>query len=67
MKTLFDFYNLIFSKINSIRYYLKEKSLYFIVKKKFFQILKKKNPLISVILPTYNRCKIFLKMDCHQY
>ena len=61
MKTLFDFYNLIFSKINSIRYYLKEKSLYFIVKKKSFQILKKKNPLISVILPTYNRCKILFE------
>ena len=62
MKTLFDFYNLIFSKINSIRYYLKEKTLYFIVKKKSFQILKKKDPLISIILPTYNRCKTLFEI-----
>ena len=51
-------YNLIFSKINSIRYYIKEKFLYLKTKSKSIEILKKKEPLVSIIMPTYNRAKI---------
>ena len=58
MKTINKIYNLIFSKINSLRYYIKEKTLYTVVKKKSFKILKKEKPLISIVMPTYNRCKI---------
>ena len=58
MKTINKIYNLIFSKINSLRYYIKEKILYTVVKKKSFKILKKEKPLISIVMPTYNRCKI---------
>jgi len=55
---LYKIYNLLFSKINSLRYFIKEKILYSINKKTSFEILKKENPLISIIMPTYNRCKI---------
>jgi glycosyltransferase involved in cell wall biosynthesis len=58
MKIVNKIYNLIFSKINSLRYYIKEKILYTVVKKKSFEILKKEKPLISIVMPTYNRCKI---------
>jgi len=51
-------YNLLFSKINTLRYFLKEKTLYLINKQKSYEILNKKNPLISIIMPTYNRSKI---------
>ena len=57
-----NFYNLIFSKLNTIRYFVKEKILYLLVKKHSFQILKKKYPLISIIMPTYNRCKILTEI-----
>ena len=51
-------YNLIFSKINTARYYIKEKFLYSINKNKSYEILKKDTPLISIVMPTYNRSKI---------
>jgi glycosyltransferase involved in cell wall biosynthesis len=51
-------YNFFFSHLNSLKYYIKEKILYFLRKKKSIEILKKKTPLISIILPTFNRCKI---------
>ena len=58
MKNINKIYNLIFCKVNSLRYYIKEKILYTAVKHKSFQILKKENPLISIVMPTYNRSKI---------
>ena len=58
MKNINKIYNIIFSKVNSLRYYIKEKILYTAVKHKSFQILKKENPLISIVMPTYNRAKI---------
>ena len=58
MNSINKIYNLIFSKVNSLRYYIKEKILYTAVKHKSFQILKKENPLISIVMPTYNRSKI---------
>ena len=58
MKNINKIYNLIFCKVNSLRYYIKEKILYTAVKHKSFQILKKENPLISIVMPTYNRAKI---------
>ncbi len=58
MQILYKIYNLIFSKINTIRYYIKEKILYLIVSKRSFHILKKENPLISIVMPTFNRSKI---------
>ena len=51
-------YNFFFSQINSLRYFLKEKFLYNLIKKKSINIIKKKEPLISIIMPTYNRSKI---------
>ena len=53
-----NLYNLLFSKINTIRYYFKEKYLYLINKNKSHFIINKKKPLVSIIMPTYNRCKI---------
>lgn len=55
---LYKLYNLLFSKINTTRYYIKEKFLYYLYKKISFEILKKEKPLISIIMPTYNRSKI---------
>ncbi len=62
MRIFLYFYNLIFSKLNTTRYYIKEKILYLILKKKSLEILQKKDPLISIIMPTYNRCKILLEI-----
>ncbi len=62
MQIINSVYNLIFSKLNTIRYFIKEKILYTIVKKKSFEILKIKNPLISIVMPTYNRCKILTEI-----
>ena len=62
MKIINKIYNLIFSKLNTVRYYIKEKTSYIIVKNKSFEILKNKKPLISIIMPTYNRCKILTKI-----
>lgn len=58
MSLIYKVYNFFFSKINTVRYFIKEKTLYCIKKKKTLEILKKKNPLISIIMPTYNRAKI---------
>ena len=49
------FYNFIFSKLNGFRYFIYEKYLYEKNKKKLNSLIKKKTPLISVILPTFNR------------
>ncbi len=62
MSFLLKTYNFIFSKINSLRYLLKEKTLYFFKKKKSFEILNIKKPLISIIMPTFNRSKILSKI-----
>jgi len=59
---IFKLYNFIFSRINSLRYLLKEKILYFYKKKKSFEILNIKKPLISIIMPTFNRSKILSKI-----
>jgi glycosyltransferase involved in cell wall biosynthesis len=55
-----SFYNKIFSKINSFRYYLYEKTLYFFKKKAFNDLIKIDNPLISIICPTFNRRDLLL-------
>ncbi len=52
------FYNYLFSKLNTTKYFLKESFLYNLKKKKSLELIKKANPLISIIMPTYNRCKI---------
>jgi glycosyltransferase involved in cell wall biosynthesis len=61
-KKIYNLYNLIFSKVNTIRYYCIEKFLYLKNKKKSKYILMKKSPLISIIMPTYNRCEILSKI-----
>tara|TARA_Y100000768_G_scaffold385560_1_gene371920 strand:+ start:6497 stop:7324 length:828 start_codon:yes stop_codon:yes gene_type:complete len=55
---IYKIYNILFSKTNSVRYFIKEKYLYLKNKKKSYEILNKDKPLISIIMPTYNRCKI---------
>ena len=55
-----SFYNKIFSKINSFRYYLFEKTLYNLKKKNFNDLIKKENPLISIICPTFNRSNLLI-------
>jgi glycosyltransferase involved in cell wall biosynthesis len=57
---IYKLYNLIFSKLNTARYYIKEKILYFFCKKKFAHLIIKKNPKISIICPTYNRSNLLL-------
>lgn len=54
-------YNTIFSSINSLRFYLFEKLKYELIKNKKQKLLKKENPLISILLPTFNRSKILKK------
>ena len=44
MKVINKIYNFIFSKINTIRYYIIEKTLYILSKKQSQEILKKTNP-----------------------
>jgi len=57
---LLKFYNRLFSFIDRYVFFLKESVLYFFNKKKLNILMKKKNPLISIIVPTYNR-SFFLK------
>lgn len=60
MIKLLKFYNRLFSFIDRYAFFLKESLLYFFNKKKLNILLKKKNPLISIIVPTFNR-SYFLK------
>ena len=55
---IIKFYNFLFSKLNTVRFYIVEKLLYEISKKKIKKLIKVKNPLISIVLPTYNREKM---------
>ena len=50
--------NFIYSKIISYNFFIFEKIKYNIEKKKIYDLLKIKNPLISILLPTFNRSKI---------
>ena len=54
-------YNKLYSTINSLRYFITEKTLYSLKKKNLYTLLKKKNPLISIICPTYNRCELLVE------
>lgn len=51
-------YNFCFSKINTTKYYIKEKFLYNLNKNKSINIIRINRPLISIIMPTFNRSKI---------
>ncbi len=51
-------YNAIFSAANSLRLYFFEKLNYELNKYKIKNLQKKKNPLISILLPTFNRSKL---------
>jgi glycosyltransferase involved in cell wall biosynthesis len=51
-------YNRIFTIFSQSLYFIKEKILYFLNKKKLKILLDKKNPLVSIILPTYNRSEM---------
>ena len=50
--------NFIYSKIISYKFFIIEIIRYNIEKKKLHSLLKIKNPLISILLPTFNRSKI---------
>ena len=54
------YYNFIFSKINSFRYFVYEKCMYLNKKQQLEKLLKKKDPLISIILPTFNRSEMLI-------
>ncbi|MDA9597473.1 glycosyltransferase [Candidatus Pelagibacter sp.] len=53
-----SYINIIYSFIISKKYFIYESIKYFFVKKRLKNILNKKNPLISILLPTFNRSKI---------
>ena len=53
--------NVIISNLNTIIFFVKEKIYYLSVKRKLNSLLKNKNPKISIILPTYNRCEMLKK------
>lgn len=57
----FKIYNIIFSFINTYRLYFTDSLFYNLEKKKIDKLVLKKNPLISIICPTYNRCDLLLK------
>jgi glycosyltransferase involved in cell wall biosynthesis len=58
---IYKLYNLVFSKLNTVKYYVKEKILYFFYKRKFAELIIKKNPMVSIICPTYNRCDLLIE------
>ena len=51
----FNFINIIIENFNSIIFFINEKFNYFFAKKKLNNLLLKREPKISIILPTYNR------------
>ena len=53
--------NVIISNLNTVIFFIKEKINYLIFKKKLNSLLNKKNPKISIILPTYNRSEMLKK------
>ena len=61
MKKLNSLYNTIYCFFLTISFYIKEKILYEVNKKKIKLLLKKDNPLISIILPTFNRSEMLKK------
>jgi len=50
--------NIIYSEIISLKFFIFEKIKYNIEKKKLDNLLKIKNPLVSILLPTFNRSEI---------
>tara|TARA_B110000971_G_C20036644_1_gene514670 strand:- start:4402 stop:5241 length:840 start_codon:yes stop_codon:yes gene_type:complete len=52
------FYNKIFSIFSQNSFFIKEFFYYSFNKKKLKTLLEKKNPLVSIILPTYNRSEM---------
>ena len=52
------FYNPIISTANSLRFYIFEKIKYELNKYKIKSLIKKKKPLVSILLPTFNRSKL---------
>ena len=61
MIKLNSLYNTIYCFFLTISFYIKEKILYEVNKKKIKLLLKKDNPLISIILPTFNRSEMLKK------
>ena len=55
MNKAFFFYNIFISAYLKYFYFFKEKFFYFFCKKKLKKILSNKRPLVSIILPTFNR------------
>ena len=53
--------NVVISNLNTVTFFIKEKINYLIFKKKLNSLLNKKNPKISIILPTYNRSEMLKK------
>ena len=51
-------YNSIISIVSSFRFYVFEKIKYELNKNKIKDLIKKKNPLVSILLPTFNRSKL---------
>ena len=54
-------YNKFFSFISQNIFFIKESILYFFYKKNLNLLLKKENPLVSIIVPTFNRAAMLKK------
>lgn len=61
MGKILRIYNKFFSFISQNIFFIKESILYFFYKKNLNTLLKKKNPLVSIIVPTFNRALMLKK------